>query len=160
METSASTASPTASAVTPPLDLSKALPYLLATYRWSLRTTLAVSHLAYRLSKSAALLAHSSVFSHVVSATLYLCAPLIVFASVVLQAFVIAPYNTITWILDLVYPVYVLVGVACIVGGIVGGIARLAAQFAVEQCVPEEVQGAQQSPRSVEKQRSRPARPR
>ena len=160
METSAASASPTADAVTPPLDLSKALPYLLVAYHWSTRTALAGLQLAYRLSKSAALLAHSSVFSHVFSATLYRCAPLIVFASLVVQACVIAPYNTITWILDLVYQVYVLVGVACIVGGIVGGIARLAAQFAVEQCVPGEVQGAQQSPRSVEKQRIRPARPR
>ncbi|KAI5885325.1 uncharacterized protein SCHCODRAFT_02644438 [Schizophyllum commune H4-8] len=160
METSATTASPTASAVTPPLDLSKALPYLLAIYRWSTRTALASFHLAYRLSKSAALLAHSSFFSHVVGATLYLCAPLIVFGSLVFQAFVIAPYTTITWILDLAYPVYVLVGVACIVGGIVGGVARLAAQFAVEQSVPGEVQGAQATLRSVEKQRSRPARPR
>ncbi|KAI4523091.1 hypothetical protein K525DRAFT_283076 [Schizophyllum commune Loenen D] len=160
METSAATASPTADAVTPPLDLSKALPYLLAAYRWSARTALTGFHLAYRLSKSAALLAHSSFFSHVVAATLYLCAPLIVFGSLVLQAFVIAPYNTITWVLDLAYPVYVLVGVACIVGGIVGGVARLAAQFAVEQCVPGEVQVAQSSARSIEKQRSRPTRPR
>ncbi|KAL1749294.1 hypothetical protein HDZ31DRAFT_59578 [Schizophyllum fasciatum] len=147
METNVAASHSPTSAVPPPLDLAKALPYLAAAYRWSASVALASARLAYRFSKSAALLVHTSFFSHIVSATLYLCAPVIVFSSLLFQAFVLAPYRTLLWVLDLVYPAYVVVGIACIVGAIVGGIARLAAQFAVDQCVPEGMQGTSSYPR-------------
>ncbi|TRM70569.1 hypothetical protein BD626DRAFT_554543 [Schizophyllum amplum] len=153
MATTTAVASPTASA--PPLDLSKALPYLTAAYRFSASALASSARLSYRLSKSTALLLHTSFFSHLVAATLYLCAPAIVFVSLILQAFVLAPYRTVAWVLELVYPVYVLVGVACIVGGIVGGVARLGAQFAVDQCVVREAEVGPANGRVVGNQQPR-----
>ncbi|KAF8920827.1 hypothetical protein CPB85DRAFT_513591 [Mucidula mucida] len=56
----------------------------------------------------------------------YILAPFVVLAQVSLDFLVFTPYRVIVYFLDLVYPIYVLVGVACIVGLMVGGLGRLA----------------------------------
>ena len=51
---------------------------------------------------------------------LYLFAPLIVFCQLVATIFLFAPYKSILYLLDAFYPLYVLAGVACITGGLLG----------------------------------------
>ena len=55
---------------------------------------------------------------------LYLSAPVFVFCKLVIAVFFILPYKTILYLLDALYPVYVLAGVACITGGVLGIIGR------------------------------------
>ncbi|KAG7443598.1 uncharacterized protein BT62DRAFT_1008956 [Guyanagaster necrorhizus] len=56
---------------------------------------------------------------------IYVFAPLIVFTQVALDIVVFTPARTILSLLELVYPLYVLMGIACITGLLVGGIGRL-----------------------------------
>ena len=51
---------------------------------------------------------------------LYLFAPVIVFSQLVVTIFFFAPYKSILYLLDAFYPLYVLAGVACITGGVLG----------------------------------------
>ena len=51
---------------------------------------------------------------------LYLFAPVIVFSGLVVTIFFSAPYKIILYLLDALYPLYVLTGVACITGGVLG----------------------------------------
>ena len=51
---------------------------------------------------------------------LYLFAPVIVFSELVVTVFFFAPYRSILYLLDAFYPLYVLAGVACITGGVLG----------------------------------------
>ncbi|KAF8809861.1 hypothetical protein BYT27DRAFT_7135682 [Phlegmacium glaucopus] len=51
---------------------------------------------------------------------LYLFAPVIVFLEIVLTVFFYWPYTTTLYLLEAFYPLYVLVGVACITGGVLG----------------------------------------
>ena len=60
---------------------------------------------------------------------LYLFAPVIVFSELVVTIFFFAPYKSILYLLNALYPLYVLAGVACITGGVLGitgrGLSRL-----------------------------------
>ena len=51
---------------------------------------------------------------------LYLFAPVIVFSELVVAIFFVAPYKSVLYLLDAFYPLYVLTGVACITGGVLG----------------------------------------
>ena len=56
----------------------------------------------------------------------YVFAPLIVFVQVSLDFLVFTPYKITAYLLDLVYPIYVVVGAACIAGVLLGGLGRIA----------------------------------
>ncbi len=56
---------------------------------------------------------------------IYAFAPLIIFTQVTLDIVVFSPARTVVSLLEFVYPLYVLVGVACITGLLVGGVGRL-----------------------------------
>lgn len=55
---------------------------------------------------------------------LYLIAPLVVFIDIVVTLFIRTPYRTVTYLLEDLFPIYVLCGVACITGVVVGLAAR------------------------------------
>ncbi|KAK0467230.1 uncharacterized protein EV420DRAFT_1636256 [Desarmillaria tabescens] len=56
---------------------------------------------------------------------IYAFAPLTVFTQVTLNIVVFTPARAILSLLEFIYPLYVLVGVACITGLLVGGVGRL-----------------------------------
>jgi hypothetical protein len=60
---------------------------------------------------------------------LYIFAPVIVFSELVVTISFFAPYKSILYLFDALYPLYVLAGVACITGGVLGiagrGLSRL-----------------------------------
>jgi len=62
---------------------------------------------------------------------LYLSAPLTVFLDAVMEIFIRWPYAIVLYLLDILYPVYVFVGVACIVGSLVGITGRIMSQILV-----------------------------
>ena len=62
---------------------------------------------------------------------LYLFAPVIVFSELVVTIFFFAPYKSILYLLDALYPLYVLAGVACIAGGVLGIAGRGISQLLV-----------------------------
>jgi hypothetical protein len=55
---------------------------------------------------------------------LYFFAPVIVFFELVVTVFFYGPYKTILYLLDALYPLYVLGGVACITGVVLGFAGR------------------------------------
>ncbi|KAH7868226.1 uncharacterized protein C8R40DRAFT_851683 [Lentinula edodes] len=65
-----------------------------------------------------------SPLSVLLSVFLYLLAPVIVFVQVLLDVLVLMPYNSVIYLVDAIYPLYVFCGVACITGVIVGVLAR------------------------------------
>ncbi|KAJ3751250.1 hypothetical protein DFH05DRAFT_1386468 [Lentinula detonsa] len=66
------------------------------------------------------------------SISLYILAPVTVFMQVLLDVFVLMPYNMVIYLVDAMYPVYVFCGVACITGVIVGVLARQLVFWLVE----------------------------
>lgn len=94
---------------------------------WLVRTTLSYSGLVVL-----------SPFASVLSASLYIFAPVIVFAQVLLDIFVFTPYGLAVYFVDAMYPVYVFCGVACITGVIIGGFARWLVSWITEQSQLEE----------------------
>ena len=62
---------------------------------------------------------------------LYLFAPVVVFSHIVVTTFFFAPYKSIIYLLDAFYPLYVLAGVACITGGVLGIAGRELSQLLV-----------------------------
>ncbi|KAG6811608.1 hypothetical protein H0H92_006623 [Tricholoma furcatifolium] len=57
--------------------------------------------------------------------TLYIFAPVTVLVGILQDVFLRWPYTAALYLLDAFYPIYVLVGVACIVGLFIGGVGRL-----------------------------------
>jgi len=51
---------------------------------------------------------------------IYLLAPFTTFAAILISITLYTPYRFILWLLDALFPVYVLCGVACITGSILG----------------------------------------
>lgn len=94
---------------------------------WLVRTTLSYSGLVVL-----------SPLASVLSASLYIFAPVIVFAQVLLDIFVFTPYGLAVYFVDAMYPVYVFCGVACITGVIIGGFARWLVSWITEQSQLEE----------------------
>jgi len=62
---------------------------------------------------------------------LYVFAPVIVFSQLVVTIFLFGPYNITLYLLDALYPLYVLAGVACITGGVLGITGRGLSQLLV-----------------------------
>jgi hypothetical protein len=62
---------------------------------------------------------------------LYLFAPVIVFSQLVVTIFLLGPYNIILYLFDALYPLYLLAGVACITGGVLGIAGRGLSQLLV-----------------------------
>ncbi|KZT27403.1 hypothetical protein NEOLEDRAFT_1048991, partial [Neolentinus lepideus HHB14362 ss-1] len=54
----------------------------------------------------------------------YLLAPAVLFVTIVLNLFVWTPLAAIKYLADQVYPIYLLVGMACICGAVVGVVTR------------------------------------
>ncbi|PPQ96628.1 hypothetical protein CVT26_010669 [Gymnopilus dilepis] len=74
---------------------------------------------------------------------LYVLAPVIVFLQLALNAFVWSPYRVALYLLDALYPLYVLCGVACITGGILGFAARMISQILVDNVLAAKVEPEQ-----------------
>ena len=62
---------------------------------------------------------------------LYILAPVIVFSEVVATIIFYGPYKITLYLLDALYPLYVLIGVACITGGVLGFAGRQLCRFLV-----------------------------
>ncbi|PPQ78565.1 hypothetical protein CVT25_011777 [Psilocybe cyanescens] len=62
---------------------------------------------------------------------LYVLAPVIVFLDIVATIIIRAPYRTITYLLEELFPLYVFCGVACITGVLLGLSARVLARAIV-----------------------------
>ena len=84
---------------------------------------------------------------------LYFLAPAIVFAEVVLDMLVSTPYHISLYLLDAFYPVYVLCGVACIVGALLGIGGRITTTMLVDVAVGPNERRTHQPSRSEEKSR-------
>jgi len=69
---------------------------------------------------------------------LYLLAPVFVFVDVIADTFIRWPYAIALYVSDAFYPIYVFFGVACIIGLLIGGAARLLSTFLVNILVVEE----------------------
>ena len=59
----------------------------------------------------------------------YIIAPITIFIDVVLTIFIRVPYRTFLYVADAFYPVYVLLGVACITGCLFGYCGRILTRF-------------------------------
>ncbi|KAF9478477.1 hypothetical protein BDN70DRAFT_879913 [Pholiota conissans] len=68
----------------------------------------------------------------------YLLAPLFVFLDIATTIFIRTPYRTAAYLLEALFPLYVLVGVACITGVLLGACARVTSRVLVASLVPEE----------------------
>lgn len=62
---------------------------------------------------------------------LYILAPAIVFVQLVVIVVFYGPYKIILYLLDALYPLYILTGVACITGGVLGFAGRQLCRFLV-----------------------------
>ncbi|PPQ70004.1 hypothetical protein CVT24_003779 [Panaeolus cyanescens] len=93
-----------------PTPLSKALPYLV-----SFLTLL--QHVALSIWS---ILQWILIFLSPLPALVYLMSPLIFFLDLCVAIFLTSPYRALMYILEAVQPLYVLCGVACITGGIMG----------------------------------------
>jgi hypothetical protein len=71
----------------------------------------------------------------------YVCAPLFVFLDITTTLFVRAPYRTVAYLLEAVFPLYVFVGVACITGVLLGLIARVMCRLLTASLEPAEFDG-------------------
>lgn len=65
------------------------------------------------------------VFHTLSTPILYLLAPFLVFAQILLEGLVYTPYRIVAYLAYSLYPAYVLVGTACIAAAVVGMTARL-----------------------------------
>lgn len=68
---------------------------------------------------------------------LYLSAPFIVLAQILLEVFILAPARVTAYFLDLVYPIYVFLGIAVITGAFLGLIARTVTTHAMHAVEPK-----------------------
>lgn len=59
-----------------------------------------------------------------IPALAYLFAPLTVFLSYLAVIFIISPWSTLVYLLDVLHPLYVFFGVACLTGMLLGLLAR------------------------------------
>ena len=82
---------------------------------------------------------------------LYLLAPLLVFSELVLTIFFFGPYKIILYFLDALYPLYVLAGVACITGGVLGIVGHQLSRLLVHllRVQPESKDGLRRTTRRV-----------
>ncbi|TFY68770.1 hypothetical protein EVG20_g3428 [Dentipellis fragilis] len=109
--------SPTVQATPPPIL--QLLPLLSRTFSASVSAS---SYIARNASSALSLFL--TPLTLMLPAVLYVFAPFIVTSQILLDAFVVIPYRVTVYILQVVYPLYVFVGVACICGALLGFGAR------------------------------------
>jgi hypothetical protein len=56
----------------------------------------------------------------------------IVFLDIVAAIFIRAPYNSVVYFLDAMFPLYVFCGVACITGGLMGLVGRILCRVLID----------------------------
>ncbi|KAF9035099.1 hypothetical protein BDP27DRAFT_1455610 [Rhodocollybia butyracea] len=78
----------------------------------------------------------------VLSALLYILAPATVLAQVILDILVFTPYHFAVYLVDSIYPIYVFCGAACIIGVIIGYVARWIVLWVAEM-VKLDINGAE-----------------
>ncbi|KAF8153860.1 hypothetical protein B0H34DRAFT_640116, partial [Crassisporium funariophilum] len=69
---------------------------------------------------------------------LYVFAPVTVFADIITTIFIRTPYRTAVYLLDALFPLYVLCGVACITGGVLGLLGRMLCRVLVNAVQAED----------------------
>ena len=139
-------------AVTPRALLNQLSPYISQTASVLLTAITFLTHaLGFLISK----IYYPIFLLSPLSIILYLLSPAIVLAEVVLDMLVATPYHISLYLLDAFYPVYVLCGVACIVGALLGIGGRMTTTMLVDMAVgPNEGRTRQLGPsRSEEKSR-------
>jgi len=99
--------------------VSQLTPYLLAVPSFLIYLTRSSYHLTLRLIQPAL---------YCLYLTFLLFAPIIVLFQTALTTLVLTPYNYAMWLAELVYPIYVFCGIACLVGGGLGVGAALLPQ--------------------------------
>lgn len=85
-----------------------------------------------------------------ISIILYVFAPFIVLFQIILGLVIFTPYRALLYLADAVYPIYVLCGIACILGVLLGVSGRHLAKWvtiAVMECIEQKKGGAEASAR-------------
>lgn len=124
----------------PPLQ--QALPHLASAIKTILSFTLSFSKRLLSLSQSLAYPA-TALAPLSWSAFLYIIAPITTLVQVLLELLVLLPVRGVAYFLDLIYPAYVFLGVAVIVGSFLGWIAKFVTQqtmYIVEDSLEEKKQ--------------------
>ncbi|KAJ7587360.1 hypothetical protein C8J56DRAFT_786377 [Mycena floridula] len=130
MSTTISSSLPTVS----PAPLAQAIPYISWTFSSIWSAFLALGRLVVTSTQ------FLQIFSPL-PVVLYLAAPLIVFIQILLEFTVFLPWSALLTLLDVLYPAYVFVGVACITGGLLGYVARFITGIAVDMVETKQKQG-------------------
>ncbi|KAL0577283.1 hypothetical protein V5O48_004711 [Marasmius crinis-equi] len=84
---------------------------------------------------------------------LYVFAPAIVFVQILLEVIIYTPYRVLVYLSDVVYPLYVFCGVACITGVLAGGFGRAMASWTTVVIVTlteQENEKEQETSRAIE----------
>jgi hypothetical protein len=119
-------------AVTPQALLNQLSPYISQTASVLLTAITFLTHaLGFLISK----ISYPIFLLSPLPIILYLLSPAIVFAEVVLDMLVATSYHISLYLLDAFYPVYVLCGVACIVGALLGIGGRMTTTMLVDMAV-------------------------
>ncbi|KAJ6517700.1 hypothetical protein DFH09DRAFT_1373013 [Mycena vulgaris] len=106
--------------------LARALPYVKYGASIILSSSLVVFRACFTtLRFIARIVTHPIVFLSPFPLLLYILAPIIVFVQILLDVAVYSPYRAVVYMADAFHPAYVFLGVACIVGALVGLSGRL-----------------------------------
>lgn len=100
-------------------------------------------HLAYAFWRYTLGLFVRFPWSTLISPLTYLLAPFTTFAAILLSFTLLTPYRLILWLLDALFPIYVLCGVACITGSILGWGGRALSLGLVRAVTFDSVKGDQ-----------------
>lgn len=102
---------------TVPELLKQGVPYLLRASSLALSF---VSIVFQALKASLGKLVYPVILFSPIPIILYLLSPFVTFVQLALGVLVLAPYHSVVYLSDAIYPVYVFCGVACIVGALLG----------------------------------------
>ncbi|KAK2459463.1 hypothetical protein APHAL10511_008523 [Amanita phalloides] len=108
-------------ATAPPAAIRRAYPYLKTALSFLIPTTIALYRL---LAQLASKFSKPILFLSPIPIIFYLISPIVVFCDVVLDLLIWTPLRTAIYLFDALYPVYVLGGVACITGCLLGLLGR------------------------------------
>ncbi|KAJ6459120.1 hypothetical protein C8R47DRAFT_1162401, partial [Mycena vitilis] len=118
--------------------LVRALPYAKSLASLSFSSLVALSRsVSAALFFASRILAHPIVFLSPFPVLLYILAPAIVFTQILVEVFAYSPYRAILYLSDAFYPAYVLLGVACITGALLGLGGRLVVWGALQLLSPQ-----------------------
>ncbi|KAJ7023148.1 hypothetical protein C8F04DRAFT_1401852 [Mycena alexandri] len=105
-----------------PPALARALPYAQSIVYFTFSSVVSLSRAIF----SALAFVILQIIAHPFPLLLYILAPVLVFVQIFLDVFVYFPYHAIVYLADAFYPVYVLLGVACVTGTLIGLSGRIA----------------------------------